>query len=1178
MAFDAGTVFVNVVANTAAFRAQMATLGSSMISTGATINRIGGLLTKTFTIPLGLAGYAATKLALDYEQAFVKINAITNIKPETVARWKKQTQQLAAQTAQAPQDLADALYFLASAGLDTNKVMDVLSASAHAAAIGLGDTADIAKLTANAMVAYEKSGLGATEVTNTLVAAVREGTAEPDEFATAMGRILPIAAKAKIEFDDVAGSLSQLSNIGLDVNEGVTALRGLLKALYVPGTQAVETLHSIGLSVDQVRSSLSKQGIVETIRLLEDAAKKSAKTPGEVIDTLSKIIPNIRALTGVFGLSIQKVNDLDAAMKRVQHATGDTNEAFKVTAKGPMFQLQQGITRLKNAGISLGEQLIPIVLDVVDSIASLAKGFSGLSDSTQQFIVKAGIVLVLLGPLVRLFGGLWILTGSVVKVVAALFRPLTAAATAMTGLGTASWTTAGGLSAVEAEAGALAGLAGPIAAGAAIVVGALVGIKIANDNANEAIDKNVELLRQGVINVDDLKRSNDQLATSIQQATTDQNKQGLAARFASGEINGARNQIDANNESINRFGIGIRSMLEGFGVATGSADQWADSLTEIGNTTEIQRHHIAKIIGSFQAFGKSVDASTRNLVLDKLRLGDVSGAIKLLKDRYDKVVGPIIRAGEATAKHAKASEHADHVQRLLAGGVKNAEAAIKQAANAASRGSDDVKKLGDKLKEVGQQHPKPSVKIDTSQPQNALSALETRLENLTQHSWQVNVHLSTTGGSTGFELLAELTKVLTAVTEEDWVASVQVALKDFAGNAFDLPKIKSTVGEMQKVLKTLVSSAQTVADQVKSAIGEKLPKAYADSARALQQMVQAKNKHFTKLVNAATKAFDKIKAKADEFRSSIASAFDQFDLLGGALGLGDVLKEAMQPQIEALKAELETVKDQTVIEDHPHGPPALSQDMIDAQAADIEAQIKALEEAIIIPTADQLKEFFRQQVDQAGQFAEVLKNLQLAGLDPKLLADIASKGISALPFAQQLLSDPTLLAAFETAQNAITAFAQKTSDALTTAQFGEKMKKMAKNVDDLNDTIQHFNNRMEKRMEELVQAIKSEQIANKLDQFINAMDRAISRLDGGGGGKNGKSAQLGFHGRLLRDTTFSAHSGEFVDISHSGGGGDGGVTVYLNVEGNAVYAHDLANEVRDILLKDKRYKRTLGLA
>src|SRR5574342_1141882 len=424
MALEAGVVYVDVVARTEAFRAQMAGLGTQMTASGATMSRVGGLLTKTFTLPLGLAGIASTKLALDYETAFVKIDAITNISQKRIREWKDEVLGLAKKTARSPEELGNALYFLASAGLKTSQIMDVLEQSAKMAAVGMGSTDDIARLTANALVAYAKSGLTATEVTNTLVAAVREGTAEPDEFATAMGRILPIASKARIEFDDVAASLSQLSNIGLDVNEGVTAMRGLFKALYVPGTQAAETIKSIGLSVDQVRQALSNQGIMATLRLIEEAAKETADTPGQVIDIMSKIIPNIRALTGAFGLTVQKADQLDAAFKRIQQSSGDAGEAFRETEKGPMFQLMKAFTQLKVVAIDLGRKLIPIVIKIARQVVEGAKAFSRLSPDTQELIIKIGGLLIVLGPLLRVLGGVRIMLGYIMSLVGSLTRVL----------------------------------------------------------------------------------------------------------------------------------------------------------------------------------------------------------------------------------------------------------------------------------------------------------------------------------------------------------------------------------------------------------------------------------------------------------------------------------------------------------------------------------------------------------------------------------------------------------------------------------------------------------------------------------------------------------------------------------------------------------------------------------
>jgi TP901 family phage tail tape measure protein len=121
----------------------------------------------------------SVKAAVDYDQAFTRIAAVSNASAKSVEKWKEEVKGLAGTTARAPQELAEALYFLASAGLNASEIMPTLKASAKAAASGLGETEDIARITANALNAYAGSGLKAADVTDILVAAVREGTAAP---------------------------------------------------------------------------------------------------------------------------------------------------------------------------------------------------------------------------------------------------------------------------------------------------------------------------------------------------------------------------------------------------------------------------------------------------------------------------------------------------------------------------------------------------------------------------------------------------------------------------------------------------------------------------------------------------------------------------------------------------------------------------------------------------------------------------------------------------------------------------------------------------------------------------------------------------------------------------------------------------------------------------------------
>ena len=210
------------------------------------------------------------------------------------------------------------MYFLASAGLDCAQQMEALDATAHGMAVGLGEAGDLARITANALNVFGDNGLKATGVMDTLAAAIREGTAEPDEFADALGRVLPIADKAGISFQQVAASLATMSNAGLDVHEGVTALRAILQSLIVPTAQTVAAFNRIGISVDDVvRVDEGRRADRHAAHGLGSEAHKTTDSTGEYNMLMRKLIPNIRGLAGAFNLTGQEAEKVDKIFQAV---------------------------------------------------------------------------------------------------------------------------------------------------------------------------------------------------------------------------------------------------------------------------------------------------------------------------------------------------------------------------------------------------------------------------------------------------------------------------------------------------------------------------------------------------------------------------------------------------------------------------------------------------------------------------------------------------------------------------------------------------------------------------------------------------------------------------------------------------------------------------------------------
>ena len=315
-------------------------------------------------------GQESIQAAMKFDNTMKSIVALTSTGADEIGRLHDQVLALSGQVGIGPQELADGLYFVASSGFAGADAMEVLTASAKAAAAGLGETKTIADLTTSVLNAYGLGADKATWATDILVQAVKEGKAEPQEFAGALGAVLPIAAAAGVSFEEVAASIASMTRIGLNANESVTALRGLIGGLEKPSVGAAKALKSIGLSADDVRASLKDKGLLAT---LEDLMHR---TDGNVA-VLGKIIPNIRALTGALATAGSQADSYKASLTAMQTASGSTERAFRVMSQSAEFQQKAFTAAFDALKVEVGEKLLPLLGQAAGVGASLATALMG---------------------------------------------------------------------------------------------------------------------------------------------------------------------------------------------------------------------------------------------------------------------------------------------------------------------------------------------------------------------------------------------------------------------------------------------------------------------------------------------------------------------------------------------------------------------------------------------------------------------------------------------------------------------------------------------------------------------------------------------------------------------------------------------------------------------------------
>lgn len=430
---------------------EFAQAGLRLQKVGLNVSQLGDTMTKNVTLPLVVAGGAAVKMASDFDKSFTQMQTLAGVSAKEVDGLKDSVLKLAGQTGRAPQELADALYFLSSSGLDSAQAMEALEVSAKASAVGLGSTEVVADAVSSAMLAYAESGLDAAEATDVLIATARAGKAEPAELAEQMGRLLPIASELGIEFGDVGGAIAALSTKGNDAAASTTQLTNVMSKLLKPSQQAAEMLDQVGLSTNSIREMIAEKGLLGTLEELRARLGESG---------FIKYFEDVQAVQGALGLLGGDLNKTRDIFDQVNNSVGATDNAFSTWAESMGAQNAQAFAQFQVALIEVGEVLAPIASDVLSFVASIAAAFSDLPGPVQTAIIAFAGLLAALGPIMSVGGRLITVVGTVIRLMSDFALPTRTVSSAFNDFNASSNSAVGGLSRLGVAARIAAGVAG----------------------------------------------------------------------------------------------------------------------------------------------------------------------------------------------------------------------------------------------------------------------------------------------------------------------------------------------------------------------------------------------------------------------------------------------------------------------------------------------------------------------------------------------------------------------------------------------------------------------------------------------------------------------------------------------------------------------------------------------
>lgn len=390
---------ISIGANLTGLQTGLKIAQRSLRKFGASAKRMGSSITSNVTLPFAAAGAAGVKLATDLETSFAKIENLVGITGQALQDFKNAVREVSSATGQSQQQLSEALFTVASAGLRGAQATDVLEMSAKASAIGLGETKEVAQALTGVLQAYAKSGLTASEATDTLTAIVREGNLEAEALAPTLGRVVGIAAQLGISFQEVGANIATFTRLGVPAEEAVVGLRGVMTTFLKPTTEAQDALATLGLTAADLREMLGTQGLQSTLHFLMESFKGND-------EALASVFGNVRALAAVLGTAGAQGETYAEVLNNISNATGIVDQGFENVSKTSGFQFQQTLNTLKSAAIELGAALLPMVTKISNFITRAIKGFQSLSSETKSAVLTLTALVAASGPIIAGIGAI----------------------------------------------------------------------------------------------------------------------------------------------------------------------------------------------------------------------------------------------------------------------------------------------------------------------------------------------------------------------------------------------------------------------------------------------------------------------------------------------------------------------------------------------------------------------------------------------------------------------------------------------------------------------------------------------------------------------------------------------------------------------------------------------------
>jgi len=400
--------------------------GESLVKFGRGVQRVGRAMALSLTAPIVTGFGAAVKAFADFDKAMIESTSIMSVTAKQTKEMRELATELGSQGVKGPAELAEAYFFLASAGKNAEQSMALLPPLLDFATAGAFDLALATDLLTDAQSAL---GLSTKDVaqdsrnmvrlSDMLVGANTLANASVQQFSTALTTKAGAAIKAyNIDLEDGVALLAAYADQGIKAELAGNALDRIVRLLTKAQADNSKVFEKFNVNV------FNAQGEFNSFRdIIGDIERATAGMSTEMkAATLTSLGFEAR-VQGVILPLLGASDSIGEYSKRLKEMGGITSEVAQKQLKAFSNQLKIVKNQILSVAIDIGEILSPKILALTDWIKEQVKRWKELDPVVKEMIVNTALMAAVIGPVLIAFGALSIFIGAATTALGALIGP-----------------------------------------------------------------------------------------------------------------------------------------------------------------------------------------------------------------------------------------------------------------------------------------------------------------------------------------------------------------------------------------------------------------------------------------------------------------------------------------------------------------------------------------------------------------------------------------------------------------------------------------------------------------------------------------------------------------------------------------------------------------------------------